>query len=51
VLAKARRGPNRRGKVKTPVARPKARETDRRKDWVEKTSTDLARAASPATLT
>jgi putative transposase len=42
-LAKARRGSNRRGKVKTWVARLKARETDRRKDWVEKTSTDLAR--------
>ena len=42
-LAKARRGSNRRGKVKTRVARLKARETDRRKDWVEKTSTDLAR--------
>jgi putative transposase len=42
-LAKARRGSNRRGKVKTSVARLKARETDRRKDWVEKTSTDLAR--------
>jgi putative transposase len=42
-LAKARRGSNRRGKVKASVARLKARETDRRKDWVEKTSTDLAR--------
>ena len=42
-LAKAGRGSNRRGKVKASVARLKARETDRRKDWVEKTSTDLAR--------
>ena len=42
-LAKAKRGSNRRGKVKAAVARVKARETDRRKDWIEKTSTDLAR--------
>jgi transposase len=42
-LAKAKRGPNRRGKVKTAIARLKARETDRRKDWVEKTSTGIAR--------
>ncbi|MFS1298408.1 transposase [Streptosporangium longisporum] len=42
-LAKAKRGSNRRGKVKAAIARLKARETDRRKDWVEKTSTDLAR--------
>ena len=42
-LAKAGRGSNRRGKVKLAVAKVKARETDRRKDWAEKTSTDLAR--------
>ncbi|MFI6991107.1 RNA-guided endonuclease InsQ/TnpB family protein [Nonomuraea wenchangensis] len=42
-LARAKRGSNRRVKVKTAVARLKAREADRRKDWVEKTSTDLAR--------
>ncbi|SDI34277.1 Transposase [Actinokineospora alba] len=42
-LARAQRGSNRRGKVKTAIARLKARETDRRKDWVEKTSTRLAR--------
>jgi putative transposase len=42
-LARAKRGSNRRGKVKTAVAKLKARETDRRKDWCEKTSTDLAR--------
>jgi putative transposase len=42
-LAKARRGSVRRGKVKATVARMKAREADRRKDWCEKTSTDLAR--------
>ena len=42
-LAKAERGSNRRGKVKAAVARLKAREADRRKDWIEKTSTGLAR--------
>lgn len=41
-LAKAKRGSNRRGKVKAAIARVKAREVDRRKDWIEKTSTDLA---------
>ena len=42
-LARARRGSGRRGRVKTAVARLKARETDRRKDWAEKASTDIAR--------
>jgi putative transposase len=42
-LARARRGSNRRRRVRTAIARIKARETDRRKDWVEKTSTELAR--------
>ncbi|MEV8630469.1 transposase [Streptosporangium sp. NPDC051023] len=42
-LARAERGSNRRGKVKAAIARLKARESDRRKDWVEKTSTGLAR--------
>jgi putative transposase len=42
-LALAKRGSNRRRRVKTAIARLKAREADRRKDWVEKTSTDLAR--------
>jgi transposase len=42
-LARARRGSNRRRTVKTQVARMKARDADRRKDWVEKTSTDIAR--------
>jgi transposase len=42
-LARARKGSNRRAKVKTQIARLKAREADRRKDWVEKTSTELAR--------
>ncbi|MGH3211915.1 MAG: RNA-guided endonuclease InsQ/TnpB family protein [Trebonia sp.] len=42
-LARARRGSNRRGKVRTAIARLKAHETDRRKDWCEQTSTGLAR--------
>ncbi|NED52266.1 transposase, partial [Micromonospora aurantiaca] len=42
-LARARRGSNRRARLKAAIARLKARETDRRKDWVEKTTTDLAR--------
>ncbi|MGH3861684.1 RNA-guided endonuclease InsQ/TnpB family protein [Actinokineospora sp.] len=42
-LARAQRGSNRRGKVKKAIAKLKARESDRRKDWVEKTSTRLAR--------
>jgi transposase len=42
-LARARRGSNRRKRVKHAIARLKARETDRRKDWAEKASTDIAR--------
>ena len=42
-LARAEHGSNRRGKVKLAIAKVKAREADRRKDWAEKTSTDLAR--------
>jgi transposase len=42
-LARARRGSSRRGRVKHAIARLRARETDRRKDWAEKVSTDLAR--------
>jgi putative transposase len=42
-LARARRGSARRSRVKLAVARLRARETDRRTDWAEKTSTDLAR--------
>jgi transposase len=42
-LARARRGSNRRGRVRHAIARLRAREADRRKDWAEKTSTDLAR--------
>ena len=33
----------RRKRIKLTIARLKARETDRRKDWAEKTSTDIAR--------
>ncbi len=42
-LARARRGSTRRGRVRHAIARLRARETDRRKDWAEKTSTDIAR--------
>ena len=42
-LARARRGSNRRGKVRLGIARIRARQTDRRKDWAEKTSTNIAR--------
>lgn len=42
-LARAERGSRRRQKVKMRIARLRAREKDRRKDWVEKTSTELAR--------
>jgi putative transposase len=42
-LARCKRGSGRRGRVKRAVALLKARECDRRKDWCEKTSTDLAR--------
>ncbi|MFZ0907237.1 MAG: transposase [Mycobacterium sp.] len=42
-LARARPGSNRRARTKLAIAKLKARETDRRRDWVEKTTTDLAR--------
>ncbi|MDX3004194.1 transposase [Kribbella solani] len=42
-LARRRRGSRRWARVKLAIARLHARVTDRRKDWVEKTSTDLAR--------
>ncbi len=42
-LARARRGSKHRRRVKHAVARLKARETDRRKDWAEKASTGIAR--------
>ena len=42
-LARAKRGSSRRGRVRQAIARLRARETDRRKDWAEKASTDIAR--------
>lgn len=42
-LSRAAPGSNRRRKTRNAVARLQAREVDRRKDWIEKTSTDLAR--------
>src|SRR5229473_3244166 len=42
-LARARPGSNRRARVKLAIARLRARETDRRKDWAEKASRDIAR--------
>jgi putative transposase len=42
-LARARRGSNRRSQVKHAIARLRARESDRRKDWAEKASTGMAR--------
>jgi transposase len=42
-LARAAKGSARRQRVKTAIARLRGRERDRRKDWAEKTSTELAR--------
>lgn len=42
-LTRAERGSNRRGRVKRAIARLKVREADRRRDWIEKTTTNLAR--------
>jgi putative transposase len=42
-LARSKRGSNRRSRVKRAIARLRARETDRRKDWAEKASTGLVR--------
>jgi putative transposase len=42
-LARCKRGSRRREETKRRIAKLKARERDRRKDWVEKTTTDLAR--------
>jgi putative transposase len=42
-LARAKRGSNRRTGVRLAIARLRARETDRRKDWAEKTTTGIAR--------
>jgi putative transposase len=43
LLARAKRGSHRRERTKHAIAKLKSRERDRRKDWVEKTTTDLAR--------
>jgi putative transposase len=42
-LARCKRGSNHREKTKRAIAKLKACERDRRKDWVEKNTTDLAR--------
>jgi len=42
-LARAARGTHRRARTRLAIARLRARETDRRRDWEEKTTTDLAR--------
>ena len=42
-LARACRGSNRRYRIKRAIARLRARGVDRRKDWVEQTTTSLAR--------
>ena len=42
-LARAKHGSNRRARTKLAIAKLRAREVDRRRDWVEKTTTDLAR--------
>jgi transposase len=42
-LARCRRGSVRRRRVKAAIAKLHARVADRRKDWIEKTSTELAR--------
>ncbi|MGZ0145816.1 RNA-guided endonuclease InsQ/TnpB family protein [Kribbella sp. WER1] len=42
-MAQSKRGSNRREKLKAAIAKLKAREADRRKNWVEQTTTELAR--------
>jgi putative transposase len=42
-LARAQRGSTRRARTKLAIAKLRARETDRRRDWVEKTTTEVAR--------
>ena len=42
-LSRARPGSERRGRVRDEIARLRARDSDRRKDWAEKVSTDIAR--------
>jgi putative transposase len=43
-LSRQKKGSNRRARTKLQIAKLSARETDRRKDWVEKTTTDLVRS-------
>ncbi|GAA2678574.1 RNA-guided endonuclease TnpB family protein [Streptomyces aculeolatus] len=43
-LSKAEGGSGRRRRIRCAIARLKARQADRRKDWLEKTSTSLARS-------
>jgi putative transposase len=42
-LARAQHGSHRRTRTRLAIARLRARETDRRRDWVEKTTTEVAR--------
>jgi len=42
-LSRAKRGSTRRLRAKARLARARARDTDRRKDWAEKASTEIAR--------
>jgi len=42
-LARAKPGSNRRARVRLAIAKLRAREADTRRDWTERTSTDLAR--------
>jgi len=42
-IARAERGSRRRARTKRAIAKLKVRERDRRKDWIEKTTTDIAR--------
>jgi putative transposase len=42
-LSRAKRGSNRRMRAKARLAKVRAHDADRRKDWAEKTSTDIAR--------
>ena len=42
-LSRAKRGSNRRLRAKARLAQARTRDTDRRKDWAEKTSTEIAR--------
>ncbi|PZG17036.1 transposase [Nonomuraea aridisoli] len=42
-LARAKKGSERRARLKSDIAELKAREVDRRRDWAEKASTELAR--------